>query len=91
MKKTIANFTALHTVSVLAVSCQKGLFAEFLSFTASHNAGTTKTYLDGVQVKWQETDSIKIWYGTAGTGNWKLIDATPGITNGASKGDIPQN
>lgn len=40
---------------------------EYVTIQASLDASVTKTYLDGVQVKWEASDSIAVWFGTLNT------------------------
>lgn len=40
---------------------------EYVTIQATLDASATKTYLDGVQVKWEASDSIAVWFGTLNT------------------------
>ena len=40
---------------------------EYVTIQATLDASATKTYLDGVQVKWEASDSIAVWFGTLDT------------------------
>jgi len=40
---------------------------EYVTIQASLDASATKTYLDDVQVKWEASDSIAVWFGTLNT------------------------
>lgn len=71
----IKVFTCALLVSLLAASCtresvpsgEESKEPEHLTFSASLDNTSTKTYLDGVQVKWEATDSVSLWYGTLNT------------------------
>ena len=62
-------------VILLAASCARELnfpgeapAGDYLSFNATLDDASTKTYLDGVQVKWEPADKVGLWYGTLDTG-----------------------
>jgi len=63
---------AVVLVSALSIACSResipsGEKKNHLIFNASFDNASTKTYLDGVQVKWEATDSVSLWYGTLNT------------------------
>lgn len=72
MKKIAFVFVLL--TGLFALSCNREAVvpaeetSEYVSIIASLDDGNaTKTFLDGVQVKWEGNDSIVLWYGTLGT------------------------
>lgn len=57
---------------IVAISCVKQEETvpeaqEYVTIQASLDASATKTYLDGVQVKWEADDEIALWYGILNT------------------------
>ena len=57
---------------ILAGACAKRadetpVSEQYLTVRARLDADATKTYLDGVQVKWEADDEIALWYGTLNT------------------------
>ena len=59
-------------VGILAAGCIKQADEtpagqQYVTIQASLDADATKTYLDGVQVKWEADDEIALWYGILNT------------------------
>lgn len=57
---------------IVAISCVKQEETvpeaqEYVTIQASLDVSATKTYLDGVQVKWEADDEIALWYGILNT------------------------
>jgi len=70
MKNKYFAFVLL--AGLLTVSCNKENIEvsplEYVTINATLDAGNaTKTYLDGVQVKWEAGDQFQLWYGALGT------------------------
>lgn len=91
MKKTAFVFILL--TGVLTLSCQRESAVsvngsgDYVSINATLEDGNaTKTYLDGVQVKWERSDVIALWYGTMGT----AFNAAPYYVNRINANDQRQ-
>ena len=70
----LATMLSAFLVSFLFASCSRELnfpreapAGDYLSFNATLDDAATKTYLDGVQVKWENADKVALWYGTLNT------------------------
>jgi len=68
----IKYLAAFVLVSALSIACSREVIPSgeergLLTFNASLDINSTKTYLDGVQVKWEAADSVSLWYGTLNT------------------------
>ena len=65
---------------------------EYVTIQANLDADATKTYLDGVQVKWKASDEIALWFGTLGTAmddeEYKLLSGE-GTTSATFRGFAP--
>lgn len=72
MKKRL--FVIVLLTGLFALSCNREMAqpfdeaSEYVTIDATLDDGNaTKTYLDGVQVKWEAGDQFQLWYGTLGT------------------------
>ena len=72
MKKRLFVFVLL--AGLFALSCNREAVIpaeetpEYVTIDATlDDSDATKTYLDGVQVKWEAGDQFQLWYGTLGT------------------------
>ena len=75
MKIKSLHWIILFGAALALLSCKKESEVEtpaegeeYVTISASlDTGGSTKTYLDGVQVKWEASDSIAVWFGTLNT------------------------
>ncbi len=92
MKKTLLSIFSVMTLVMGMTSCNKDAKEENFGFTASMEAVTDedgKTYIDGVNVNWENGDQVAI-YGSTGCGiftavphndNLTIADLTNGTAN----------